>query len=96
MFQLSRKGIWKNGFTCLVSMFPSWVIVFKLSKKVQFLQFCVDLSKKFKTLKATYIHASESSYYILSKNDMVYRGLGHHSWDINNENIKKDADLAEI
>ena len=74
----------------------AWVMVFKLSKTVQCLQFCVDLIKKFKTLKAIYIHASESSHYILSKNDMVYRGLGHHSWDINKKNIKKDTDVAEI
>ena len=53
----------KNGAICLVSMFPSWVLVCKLSKKVYFLQFCADLSKKFKSVKAIYIHASESSHY---------------------------------
>ena len=39
-------------------MFPSWVIVLKLSKKVQFLQFCADLSKKSKCLSKqfTYMH----------------------------------------
>ena len=40
----------KNELICLVSMFPSWVMVLKLSKKVQFLQFCADLSKKRKSL----------------------------------------------
>ena len=72
----------KNGVICLVSMFPSWVMVFKLSKKGHFLQFCADLSKKSKSVKAIYIYASESSHYTLSENGMVYRGLSHHSWDI--------------
>ena len=36
----------KNRVICLVSMFPSWVMVLKLSKKCNFLQFCADLSKK--------------------------------------------------
>ena len=35
----------KNGFICLVSMFPSWVMVLKLSKKVHFLQFGAGLSQ---------------------------------------------------
>ena len=79
-----------NGVVCLVS------IVLKLSKKVHFLQFCADLSKKFKSVKAIFINASESSHNTLSENDMVYRGLSHRSWDISNENIKKDADSAGI
>ena len=55
-------------------MFPCSVVVLKLSKKVQFLQFCAVLSKKPETVKTTCIYASESSHYILSENDMVYRG----------------------
>ena len=69
----------KNGVICLVSMSPSSVMVLKLSKKVHFLQFCADLSQKPKSVKAIYIYASECSYYGLSDNDMVYRGLGHYS-----------------
>ena len=38
----------KPGVICLVSMFPSWVMALKLSKKVHFLQFCADLRKKLK------------------------------------------------
>ena len=71
----------KNGVICLVSMFPSWVMVCKLSKKGHFLQFCADLSNKSKSVKAIYIYASESSHYILSENAMVYRGLSLHSWN---------------
>ena len=41
-------------------------MVRQLSKKVQFLQFCADLSKKSKSVKAIYIYASESSHYTLS------------------------------
>ena len=86
----------KNGVICLVSMFPSSVILCKLSKKVHFLQFCTDLRKKSKSVKAIYIYASESSHYILSENAMVYRGLSHRSRDIRNYNIKKDADSSKI
>ena len=57
----SEKVDEKNGVICLVSMFPSWVMVLKLSKKVHFLQFCADLSKKSKSIKAIYIYASERS-----------------------------------
>ena len=57
----SEKVDEQNGVICLVSMFPSWVMVFKLSKKVHFLQFCADLSKKSKSIKAIYIYASERS-----------------------------------
>ena len=49
----------KNGVICLVSMFPSCVMVLKLFKQVHFLQFCADLSKKSKSFKAIYIDASE-------------------------------------
>ena len=60
-------------------MLPSWVIVLKLSKNVQLLQFCADLSKKPNSVKVIYLYASKSSYYILSENDMVYMGLSY-SW----------------
>ena len=69
----------KIGDICLVSMFPSWVMVCKLSKKVHFLQFCADLSKISKSVEAIYVYASESSHYTLSKYVMVNRGLSHRS-----------------
>ena len=53
-------------------------MVLKLSKKVDFLQFRADLSKKPESVKAIYIDASESSHYTLSVN-MIYRGLSHRS-----------------
>ena len=62
----------KNGFICVVFMFPSWVIILKLSKKVHFFQFCADLSKKIsKCIKAIYIYASERSHYALSENGII-------------------------
>ena len=64
----------KLGVIGLVSMFPSLVMVCKLSKKVHFLQFCADLSKKSKSVEAIYIYASESSHYTLSENAMIYSG----------------------
>ena len=74
----------KIGVICLVSVFPTWFMVCKLSKKVHFLQFCADLSKKSKSVEAIYIYASESSHYTPSENAMIYRGLSHRSWDISN------------
>ena len=61
----------KKGVICLFSIFSSWVL--KLSKKVHFLQFCPDLSKKSKSVEAIYIYASESSYYTLSENGIIYK-----------------------
>ena len=69
----------KNAVIRLVSMFPSWVMVCKLSKKVHILDFCADLSKKPTSLKAIYIY---ESHYTLSENAMVYRGLSQRSRDI--------------
>ena len=53
-------------------MIPSRVMVCKLSRKGHFLQFCADLSKKSKSVKAIYIYASESSRLTLSENGIVY------------------------
>ena len=85
----------KDRVICLVSMFSSWVW-FSIVEKSTFLQFWTDPSKKSNSITAIYIYASEISYYTLSENDMDYRGLSHGSWDISNENIKKDTDSAEI
>ena len=62
------------GVICLVSMFPSRVMILKLYKRVHFCNFFADLCKKPESAKAMYIYASESSHYTLSENDMVYRG----------------------
>ena len=78
----AEKADEKNGVICLVSMYPSWVMVRKLPKKEHFLQFYADVSKKPKSVKAIYIYASERSHYTLSENGMVYRGPSHRSWDI--------------
>ena len=76
-------------------MFSTRVMVCKLSKKVNFLQFCADLSNKSRS-KSIYIYTSESSHYTLSENTIAFRGLSHRSWDISDQNIKKDADTAGI
>ena len=81
--QLDREKVdEKNGVICLVSMFPSWIMVLKLSKKVHFLQFCADLSKKSKSIKVIYIYASERSRYTLSENGIVYSALTYYFGDI--------------
>ena len=63
-------------------MFPSWFMVLKLSKKVNFLHFCADLSKKSKSSKAIYIYASERSRYAISENGIVYYGMTYCFGDI--------------
>ena len=80
----SEKVDEKNGVICLASMFPCFVVVLKMSKKVHFLQFCAVLSKKPESVKTTCIYASESSHYTLSENYMVYRTPSHHSRNIDN------------
>ena len=64
----------------LIFMFPSKVMVLKLSEELQYLQFCAHLNQKPKSVKTIYIYASKSSYYSLTDYDhMVYRGLSHRS-----------------
>ena len=58
----------KDGVICLVSMFPSWVMVLQWTKKVHLLQFCADLTMKPKSVKAIYIYVSESSHYTFLDN----------------------------
>ena len=63
-------------------MFPSLVVVLKLPKKMHFLQFCADLTKKSKSIKAVYIYASERSRYALSENGTVYYAMTYCLGDI--------------
>ena len=63
-------------------MFPSCVVVLKLSKKVHFLQFCPELSKKSKSIKAIHIYVSERSRYALSENGIVYYAMIYCFGDI--------------
>ena len=70
----------KNGVIYLVFMFPLWVV--KLSKRVKFFfsQFCANFSKKLKFV--IYMHL-KFIIALFEENDMVYRGLSHHSWNMN-------------
>ena len=52
----------KSGAIYLVSMFPSWVMVFKLSV----------FSKNSKSIRLIYIYESERSGYVLSENGIAY------------------------
>ena len=78
----SKKVDAKNGLICLVSMFPSWGMVLKLSKKVHFLQFYADLSKKSKSIKVIYIYESERSRYALSENGIVCCAMTYYFGDM--------------
>ena len=59
----------KNGFICVVSMLPSWVMILKLSKKCIFPNFVLNSAKDLN--KAIYINASERSLYPLLENGVV-------------------------
>ena len=78
----SEKVDEKNGVICLVSMFLSGVKVLKLSKKVHFLQFCAELSKRSKSIKAIYMYASERSRNTLSENGIIYCAMTYYFGDI--------------
>ena len=86
----------KIGVIGLVLMFPTWVVVCKLSKKVHFLQFCAELSKKCESVEAIYIYASESTHYTLSENAMISRSLTTVHEILAIKISKKDANSAEI
>ena len=58
-------------FPCL----PSDLWSLKLSKKVHFLRFCADLSKKSKSAKEIYIHATKRPCCTLSENGIVYYAM---------------------
>ena len=58
-------------------------MILKMSKKVHFLQYCADLSKKSKSIEAVYIYASERSRYALSENGIVYYAMTYCFEDIN-------------
>ena len=78
----AEKVVEKNRAICLVFLFPFWVMVLKLSKKVQYLQICADLKKKSKYIKAIYIYTSERSRYALSENGIVYYATTYCFGDI--------------
>ena len=77
ILQTDRKKVdEKNGVICLVFMFPSWVTVLKLSKKVHFFfQFCADISKKSRSIKVIYIYTSGRSRCALSEKGTVYYAM---------------------
>ena len=66
----------KNGVICLLSMFPSWVKILKLSKKEHFPNFVLTSARNISQSKQV---TSEISYYTLSENYMIYKGLTHRS-----------------
>ena len=49
-------------------MFPSWIVVLKLSKKCIFGNFVLTLARNLKSVEAIYMYASEKSHYALSEN----------------------------
>ena len=57
-------------------------MVLKLSKKVHFLQFCADRSKKCKSIEDIYIYTSERSRYALLENGIVYYAMTYCFGDI--------------
>ena len=70
------KSRWKNGVICLVSFFPSQVMIFKLPKTVHFCKF---------VLTSPWNLNLKQFIYIYLKNSMFYRGLSNSSRDIENK-----------
>ena len=71
-----------DGKICLVSFFPSWIMVIKLPKIVLFLQIYADLCRKSKSVKAIYLCPSKRPDHTISENSMFYRGLSNSSQDL--------------
>ena len=65
----------QNGVIWVVFMFPSWVMILKLSEKVHFSNFVLTLAKKSKYVKAIDIYASEISRYAVSENVIAYYAM---------------------
>ena len=57
----------KNGVICVVFMFPSWIMILKLLKKVHFLNFVLTSAKK-------------SNYNEQFNTYMTLEGLATHFW----------------
>ena len=58
-------------FPCL----PPDLWSLNMSKKVHFLRFCADLSKKSKSVKEIYIHATKRPCCTLLENGIVYYAM---------------------
>ena len=63
-------------------MFSFWVMVFKLSKSLHFLQYFDNLSKKSETIKEIYIYPSERSCCARLKNGVVYFDMTYYFGNI--------------
>ena len=63
----------KNAVIYLASIFLSWVMILKLSKKNAFIAILCSLQQKI--YWAIYIYASERSPYTLSENGIVYYAM---------------------
>ena len=78
-----EKSRWKKGVICLVSMFPSWVMVLKLSTNVHFCNFVLTPARNLtESIKAIYIYASERSRCVLLENCIVYYAMTQCFGDI--------------
>ena len=47
-------------------------------------------------MKAIYLYPSKRPHHVLSENVIICRGLSNSSRDIEEQNIKKSSDAAEI
>ena len=65
-----------------ISLFSLRVMVLKLPKIFNFLQICADISKKLKSIKATYFYPSERPHHAISENSIFYRSPSNISRDI--------------
>ena len=66
----------KNGVICLVTMFPSWIMSLNFIKKFK------ELSKKSKSVKATYVYAPKGLVLYFQKMAIVYSAMTYCCGDI--------------
>ena len=63
-------------------MFPSWVMLYKLSKIVHYLQFCADASKNSMVAKVVCVCAFDIYDYSVASNGIVVGFQSHNLPDI--------------
>ena len=77
-----KKKKKKNGVICLVFISPFWVKVLRLSKNLSFLQFFSNVSKRSKTVIATFVYGSQSSRFVLLEDGIDYSFHTHKISDL--------------
>ena len=85
-----------NWVICPVSMFPSWVMVFKLSKKVHFCNFVLTSARNLSLLKQFTYMPTGRLRYVLSENGIAYYTMAYCFGDIRVSSRRISAESASF